>query len=83
VANLFQECDPTKIDYHGLCKCVEIHPNFALRSLTALQSQRNVGERVSTLPNRRPQGSIDCMDIWDDGMRSERSIVAYSTHFNY
>ena len=24
VANLFQECDPTKGDYHGLCKCVDL-----------------------------------------------------------
>jgi chloride channel 3/4/5 len=24
VANLFQECDPNKGDYHGLCKCVSI-----------------------------------------------------------
>ncbi|KAM5536604.1 hypothetical protein V8D89_009699 [Ganoderma adspersum] len=36
VANLFQECDPTKSDYHGLCNPTAIGANVFLLVLTAL-----------------------------------------------
>ncbi|TBU47598.1 chloride channel [Dichomitus squalens] len=36
VANLFQECDPTKPDYHGLCNPTAIWANVFLLVLTAL-----------------------------------------------
>ncbi|KAJ7493396.1 Cl-channel protein [Mycena galericulata] len=35
VANLFQECDPTKIDYHGLCNPTAMWENVFLLVLTA------------------------------------------------
>ncbi|KAJ6485834.1 Cl-channel protein [Mycena sanguinolenta] len=35
VANLFQECDPTKIDYHGLCNPTAMWENVFLLILTA------------------------------------------------
>ncbi|KAJ7089712.1 Cl-channel protein [Mycena belliarum] len=35
VANLFQECDPTKIDYHGLCNPSAMWENVFLLILTA------------------------------------------------
>ncbi|KAJ6624915.1 Cl-channel protein [Mycena sp. CBHHK59/15] len=35
VANLFQECDPTKIDYHGLCNPNAMWENVFLLILTA------------------------------------------------
>ncbi|KAI0769196.1 Cl-channel protein [Irpex lacteus] len=35
VANLFQECDPTKGDYHGLCNPTAIWRNIFLLTLTA------------------------------------------------
>ncbi|KAF7356914.1 Chloride channel protein [Mycena venus] len=35
VANLFQECDPTKIDYHGLCNPSAMWENVFLLVLTA------------------------------------------------
>ncbi|KAF7309581.1 Chloride channel protein [Mycena indigotica] len=35
VANLFQECDPTKIDYHGLCNPTAMWENVFLLLLTA------------------------------------------------
>ncbi|EMD39275.1 hypothetical protein CERSUDRAFT_112928 [Gelatoporia subvermispora B] len=36
VANLFQECDPTKGDYHGLCNPTAIWANVFLLILTAV-----------------------------------------------
>ncbi|KIK08951.1 hypothetical protein K443DRAFT_671998 [Laccaria amethystina LaAM-08-1] len=36
VANLFQECDPTKGDYHGLCNPTATRQNIFLLILTAL-----------------------------------------------
>ncbi|KAI0629368.1 chloride channel [Trametes polyzona] len=36
VSNLFQECDPTKGDYHGLCNPTAIWANVFLLILTAL-----------------------------------------------
>ncbi|KAF7370903.1 Chloride channel protein [Mycena sanguinolenta] len=36
VANLFQECDPTKIDYHGLCNPTAMWENVFLLILTAV-----------------------------------------------
>src|SRR5258706_8708931 len=42
VANLFQECDPTKGDYHGLCKCVDglYHEDFRVVTSCLLVQQR-------------------------------------------
>ncbi|PCH36364.1 Cl-channel protein [Wolfiporia cocos MD-104 SS10] len=36
VANLFQECDPTKVDFHGLCNATAIWANVFLLVLTAI-----------------------------------------------
>ncbi|KAI0681933.1 chloride channel [Cerioporus squamosus] len=36
VANLFQECDPTKPDYHGLCNPTAVWANVFLLILTAM-----------------------------------------------
>ncbi|KAH9943797.1 chloride channel [Amylocystis lapponica] len=36
VSNLFQECDPNRLDYHGLCNATAIWANVFLLILTAL-----------------------------------------------
>ena len=47
VANLFQDCSPSKIDYHGLCKCVEFRIVLSLSFIAELAiSARQPVERM-------------------------------------
>ena len=67
VANLFQECDPSKGDYHGLCKYAPFHSctEFSLHIRDKFHGL--VGECVLTYTYGAVQIVIDCMDFWYDG----------------
>lgn len=67
VANLFQECDQSKGDYHGLCKFV-FSPYRPCRTFVLkLQPNRHVGERLPAASHRCIENCLHLMDIWNDG----------------
>lgn len=65
VANLFIECESSKGDYHGLCKCVMVFGRFVIAD--NVQPDCIVEEYISSDTDGSGQVFVDVLDIWYDG----------------
>lgn len=73
VTNLFQECDPSKGDYHGLCKYVNHKANLRSAKLD-FQSHRCWTKHLPATFNGSDEVDFCSLDFWNDGLSLTRSL---------
>lgn len=85
VSNLFQDCDVTKGDYHGLCKwvCSLLVLSLSDYYLKKIKSERSHRKHFSPYTHRSHKNRTYCVDLRHDGKLGKAAIAvriyAYAT----